>query len=196
MDFGYLWNILPYVQHKLPIPHIEFSERIEIWWGLPNSYLQKPFIIFTKLCYFNRRRSSWKEKPNLNAFCLFVEHSASYTLSFVEHCSSHFPFEEKGGTLQITQSWNPCFFAWEQIPQLLKEEDGGGGWSFQCVLLVCGQPFFTYFVWCHTQPHHISYTTYACHPGDFCRPDLIVRSQEQMSLPPLENKGALQPKTC
>ena len=44
MDFGYLWNILPHVQHKLPIPHIEFSERIEIWWGLPNSYLQNHLL--------------------------------------------------------------------------------------------------------------------------------------------------------
>ena len=73
---------------------------------------------------------------------------------------------------------------------------GGGGVQFQCVLLICGQPFSTYSVFGHAQPSNISCTTYACHPGDCFRPDLIVRSHEPMSLSPLENNWFPQTKIC
>tara|TARA_B100000780_G_scaffold210535_1_gene150498 strand:+ start:252 stop:536 length:285 start_codon:yes stop_codon:yes gene_type:complete len=85
---------------------------------------------------------------------------------------------------------------WGGIPIFLKEEDVGGNENFQYVLLICGQPFSTYSVFGHAQPNNIYCTTYAGHPGDFFRPEFLWRSQEPMSLPPLENKGCPPTKTC
>ena len=142
-----------------------------------------------------KKDSSGRKRPNFDGFWSSFQHLASHTLHFGEHCIFSSSIRKNGqppnnSIMKSLIFWGTDFYI------LKGRRCGGGGVQFQWVLLICGQPFSTYSVFGHAQPSNISCTTYAGHPGDFFRPDLIVRSQEPMSLSPLENNGFPQTKIC